>query len=76
MFRCRNFSTSNVKNLSKSIEEQVGLPPRPKRPLTPYFRFMKQVRSNVVQENPKASAIDITKLVAQKWEKVDIKVSS
>ncbi|XP_044739445.1 high mobility group B protein 13 [Chrysoperla carnea] len=71
--RCRNFSTTNVKNLSKSIEEKVGLPPRPKRPLTPYFRFMKQVRSNVVQENPKATAIDITKLIAQKWEKVDIK---
>lgn len=34
---------------------------------------MKQVRSDIVQENPKAKAVDVTKLIAQKWEKIESK---
>ncbi len=30
----------------------VDVPPRPKRPLSPYFRFLGQVRDQVRKENP------------------------
>ncbi|XP_021920824.1 transcription factor A, mitochondrial isoform X1 [Zootermopsis nevadensis] len=60
--------------LKKSLEEKLGLPPKPKKPLTPYFRFMVQIRPNLVQKNPQAKVTDIVKLTAQEWEKADITV--
>lgn len=55
----------------KTLEEKIGLPPRPKKPLTPYFRFMKDLRPKLQVENPKFSAIDIIKQISKKWETVD-----
>lgn len=30
----------------------AAIPPKPKKPLTPYFRFLGQVREDVKKENP------------------------
>ncbi|XP_046990464.1 transcription factor A, mitochondrial [Schistocerca americana] len=57
--------------LKQSVEEKLGLPPRPKKPLTPYFRFMQQIRPSIIQKNPQAKATDIVKMVAAEWEKAD-----
>lgn len=65
-------STQNyVTNKSKTIEEKLGIPAKPKKPLTPYFRFMKEIRPKMAEEHPKAVLVDIVRMVAKKWETVD-----
>lgn len=49
------------------LEAKLGLPPRPKRPLSPYFRFLNENRLQVTKENPKLKNIDVIKLCAQKY---------
>lgn len=56
---------------TKTIEEKLGFPLKPKKPLTPYFRYLKEVRPQVLKDNPKFSTTDIVKLVAKQWETVD-----
>ena len=51
--------------------EKLGLPPKPKRPLTPYFRFLVQARTQVQQSNPKLSTIEIVQACAKRWADVD-----
>lgn len=54
-----------------TIEEKLGLPTRPKRPLTPYFRFLKSIRPQMAVENPSKSAIELVQMISKKWETVD-----
>lgn len=72
----RNTSSIYQQNagLKKSVEEKLGLPQKPKKPLTPYFRFMAQIRPVLIQKNPQAKVTDIVKISAQEWEKADITV--
>lgn len=55
----------------KTIEEKLGLPPRPKKPLTPYFRFLQTARPAITKENPKLSVIEVVQRCAQKWMETD-----
>lgn len=57
--------------LKQTVEEKLGIPPKPKKPLTPYFRFMQQIRPSLMKKNPQARVTDIVKMVAAEWEKVD-----
>jgi transcription factor A len=52
-----------IAGLKKSIEDKLGLPPKPKKPLTPYFRFMAQIRPNLTQKNPQAKATGRTSFI-------------
>ncbi|XP_073816301.1 mitochondrial transcription factor A isoform X2 [Musca autumnalis] len=54
-----------------TIEQQVGLPVRPKKPLTPYFRFMNDLRPKILASNPNLALIDVVKQVSKKWETAD-----
>lgn len=56
---------------SKTLEERVGAPPRPKKPLTPYFRFMRDMRPKLVDQDPKISQIEIVQELSRKWATVD-----
>jgi len=44
---------------------------KPKKPLSPYFRFMVKVRSDLAQQHPELKFIDLVKLIGQKWTKLD-----
>lgn len=55
----------------KSLEEKVGLPPKPKKPLTPFFRYIKKVRPAILAENPNIKATDVIKTISKQWETVD-----
>lgn len=58
---------------AQTVEENLGLPNRPKKPMTPYFRFMKDVRPEIAASNPKVHLTEIVKLVAKRWADVDEK---
>lgn len=66
-----NLSLSSPTYVAKTLEEKAGLPPRPKKPLTPYFRFMKEQRPKIQADNPKLSIVDIVRKVSKQWETAD-----
>lgn len=55
----------------KSIEEKLGLPTKPKKPASPYFRFMKEIRPSVQTKNPKLKQFEIVGVVAKMWKSLD-----
>lgn len=55
---------------ARTIEKNLGLPISPKKPLTPYFRFLLEVRPEIKANNPKSSFQDITRIAAKKWADV------
>lgn len=57
-----------------SVNERLGLPPRPKKPLTPYFRFLKENRPLIVQQNPNMGLTEIVREAAKKWNGVDASI--
>lgn len=42
--------------------------------MTPYFRYLIQVRPSIVQKNPHLKSTEIVKLISQEWEKADAKI--
>ncbi|XP_030369354.1 transcription factor A, mitochondrial isoform X2 [Scaptodrosophila lebanonensis] len=69
-----SISNSSSLQQSKTLEEQVGLPRRPKKPLTPYFRFMREMRPKLIEKNPTISAVDIVRQLSKSWVGVDPKL--
>ncbi|XP_017084941.2 transcription factor A, mitochondrial isoform X1 [Drosophila eugracilis] len=71
----RPLAAANISNSpaaqSKTLEEQVGLPPRPKKPLTPYFRFMREQRPKLLASNPKITTIEAVRQLSKNWSDAD-----
>ncbi|KAH8311766.1 hypothetical protein KR044_007974 [Drosophila immigrans] len=59
---------------SKTLEERIGLPPRPKKPLTPYFRFMREMRPKLLAKDPKIKTIHVVQELSRRWVDVDAKL--
>lgn len=57
----------------RTLESRLGLPERPKKPLSPYFRFMSEMRSSVVAAHPQLRLTDVVKAIGVKWQTVDEK---
>lgn len=55
----------------KSLEEKLGLPAKPKRPASPYFRFMSEMRTSVQAKNPKLSQLEVVSTIGEMWNKLD-----
>jgi len=51
--------------------KEVKVPMRPKKPLTPYFRFLGQVRSECQRQNPNVKVTELMKIIAQRWDSLD-----
>lgn len=58
---------------SKTLEERLGMAERPKKPLTPYFRFMRETRPSLLAKNPNLKTGEVVKQMAKQWETVDEK---
>lgn len=61
----------NAGKRTRTLESRLGIPERPKKPLSPYFRFMSEVRPTVVAAHPTLRLQDVVKAIAVKWETVD-----
>lgn len=76
--KCRPAAVANISlsspstYVAKTLEEKVGMPPRPKKPLTPYFRFMNEQRPKLLASNPQLTVIEIVKQVSKEWESAEI----
>lgn len=60
----------------KTVEEHLGFPSKPKRPLSPFFRFMLDSRPKVLAEFPKSSVTEIVQVIGKKWKEMDEKTKS
>ncbi|KAG4069812.1 hypothetical protein HA402_006827 [Bradysia odoriphaga] len=45
--------------------------PRPKQPLPPYFRFVQQIRPQVIAEHPHLKTNKLHKIFSEKWRSLD-----
>lgn len=55
------------------VMASLGLPMPPKKPSTPFFKYMQMVRSKVVEENPQMRVPDVLRLIAKQWSDYDVK---
>lgn len=55
----------------KTVEERIGVPLRPKRPLVPFMRFYKEIRPGLVQQHPDGKMGVLAQLAASKWKEAD-----
>lgn len=67
----RNVQCAFLSHKRKTLAEVAGLPPKPKKPLTPYFRFMKELRPQLVAQNPDKHSNEVVRMIGKSWETVD-----
>ncbi|XP_025157047.1 transcription factor A, mitochondrial isoform X2 [Harpegnathos saltator] len=60
----------NIPKIKSDIEKNI-LPPKPKKPLNPYFLYFQSVRNKLQQEHPGIKYIELIKKVSQEWAKID-----
>lgn len=53
----------------QSAENKLGIE-KPKRPVTSFFKFLKQVRPTLIAKNPTTSATEIIKIASQHWHQL------
>ncbi|XP_063972918.1 transcription factor A, mitochondrial isoform X2 [Diachasmimorpha longicaudata] len=53
---------------SRAIEKKLGIPPRPKRPMTPFIAYSVLERGRIVKEHPDLRPRDIMKKIAEDWK--------
>ncbi|XP_075238324.1 transcription factor A, mitochondrial-like [Lycorma delicatula] len=58
------------KGVKQSVDK-LNLPVKPKKPLSPFFKFMLQIRPKLKEENPNCSIGEISKKISSRWEKID-----
>lgn len=59
-----------IKPRKRKIKKKPKDSSAPKFPLTGYVRYVNERREVARRENPTANAIDITKLIAEEWNKM------
>ncbi|XP_015174282.1 PREDICTED: transcription factor A, mitochondrial [Polistes dominula] len=70
--RCLSMNSYQfISSKTKKFVEDSLFPNKPKRPLTPFFRYMKEIRPRVVSEYPGHKSNEIVKLISQRWASED-----
>ncbi|KAI8439903.1 hypothetical protein MSG28_001364 [Choristoneura fumiferana] len=59
----------------KSAEEKLGIE-RPKRPLTPFFKFMTQMRPALLAKNPGITSKEAISWSSKHWQQLDVETKS
>ncbi|CAB3253182.1 unnamed protein product [Arctia plantaginis] len=59
----------------KSAEAKLGLE-KPKRPLTPYFKFMTQMRPALLAKNPGITSREAISWTSKHWQELDIETKN
>lgn len=53
------------------IEEKLGLPVKPKRPIAPFFQYMIEIRASVVAQHPTLKTSEHVALISKMWRELD-----
>lgn len=55
----------------KSVEDDLGLPPKPKKPIVPFCRFAIENRPSIMAKHPTLKSYEIDKILATMWQSMD-----
>lgn len=55
----------------KTLEKKLGFSLKPKKPLSPYFRFMEEVRPSVTAARPHIKPKDMYPVISTMWNSLD-----
>ncbi|KAJ8945565.1 hypothetical protein NQ314_009186 [Rhamnusium bicolor] len=55
---------------SREALKQLKIPEKPKKPLTPYVKFVIESRSDIIKQNPNIKPTEIIKKCAEHWRTV------
>lgn len=73
-YRTNYLNSVQVCNYTKkSAEEKLGLD-KPKRPLTPFFKFIAQMRPALLAKNPGISSKEAIAWTSKHWQQLDSEV--
>lgn len=59
-----------IPKIKRNIEKNI-LPPKPKKPLNPYFLYLQSVRDKLQREYPNMKRTEFIKKASQEWAKID-----
>lgn len=68
-----NLNQSCSYTTRKSAEERLGIE-KPKRPLTPFFKFMTQMRPALLAKNPGITSKEAIAWSSKHWQELDAEV--
>eukprot|EP01016_Furgasonia_blochmanni_P001545 TRINITY_DN105_c0_g1_i4.p1 TRINITY_DN105_c0_g1~~TRINITY_DN105_c0_g1_i4.p1 ORF type:complete len:175 (-),score=66.53 TRINITY_DN105_c0_g1_i4:438-962(-) len=60
-----------IVSIMPKTKEDSNKPAPPKRPLTGFFLYKRDVYEEVKKANPTAKMTDLTKIISEQWKKVD-----
>lgn len=61
-------SAAGLKQEMRQLLDKLNIPQRPKKPLTPYFKFLSQYRETVKKDNPGLKITEIAKKCSAVWK--------
>ncbi|KAI5756139.1 hypothetical protein M8J77_022450 [Diaphorina citri] len=65
-----HLNSMTTAGLKQQTSQPLSIPEKPKKPLTPYFKFQGQIRNKIMERNPNIKIIEVTKLVSEEWKKI------
>ncbi|KAK9504768.1 hypothetical protein O3M35_008957 [Rhynocoris fuscipes] len=60
----------------QSLEEKLGIQAKPKKPITPFLRYLRMIRSELIREKPDIKVTEIAKIGSERWKNIDAKTFS
>lgn len=73
LFRISVASHQHSVGLRADLKDKLkylNIPEPPKRPTSPYIRFLKEHRLTVIKQNPNLSSVEVIKQCAEAWRNV------
>jgi len=62
------YSTEKITRLS--LEEKLGLPKKPKKPLSPYIQFQNEIRPELKKKHPEKHSQELLAIAASMWREL------
>lgn len=56
-----------------TVHKKLGIAQPPRKPLSPYYRFILEMRPIIVAKYPDLSPHELMKTIAKQWNNVDLK---
>ncbi|XP_059468635.1 uncharacterized protein LOC132192611 [Neocloeon triangulifer] len=67
----RSLNVQQTAGLKRSVEAKLGIPSKPVKPLSAFFRFAAQLRPNLLKSHPDLKATQVSKVAGVEWLKLN-----
>ncbi|KAL1494064.1 hypothetical protein ABEB36_009722 [Hypothenemus hampei] len=63
--------TAGLKKDAKAHLDSLNIPPKPKKPLSAFFRYLNEHRVSTTKANPSFPLCEVVKAISEKWKQLD-----